>query len=80
MIETRKQLREFLEQDYKHYYRKGLTKRLFDTLLARENTYIWRYIKTMRYCDYYTTINISPHGVLSCIGGICENIIVIALS
>jgi serine O-acetyltransferase len=24
-------------------------------LFSRENTYIWRYVKTMRYCDYYTT-------------------------
>lgn len=55
MIETRQQLREFLKQDYKHYHREGFSKRLIDILLARENTYIWHYVKTMRYCNYYTT-------------------------
>lgn len=55
MIETRKQLRLVLEQDYSYYHRKNLCKRLLDNLLSRENIYIWHYIKTMRYCDYYTT-------------------------
>lgn len=55
MIETRKQLRRFLSAD-RYYYqngRKGL-KWLLDLLFARERTYIWHYVKIMRYCDYYT--------------------------
>lgn len=55
MIETRKQLRLVLELDYSYYHHKNLCKRLLDNLLSRENIYIWHYIKTMRYCDYYTT-------------------------
>lgn len=55
MIKTRQQLKSVLEQDYGYYHRKGIGKRCIDILFSRENIHIWRYVKTMRYCDYYTT-------------------------
>lgn len=55
MIKTKEQLKQVLRQDFVYYHRNGRAKRLYDILLSRENTCIWRYVKTMRYCDYYAT-------------------------
>ena len=55
VIRTRKELREFLECDKKHYIRHSLKNRITDIVLNRENYQIYRFVKDMRYVQYYTT-------------------------
>lgn len=55
MIKTLCQLKEILNLDYPYYHRSGKKALILDILFSRERVYIWKYIKTMRYCDYYTT-------------------------
>ena len=55
VIRTRKELREFLKCDKEIYIRNSLKKRLTDIFLKRENYLIYRFVKDMRYVQYYTT-------------------------
>ena len=55
VIRTRKELREFLRCDKEIYIRNSLKKRLTDIFLKRENYLIYRFVKDMRYVQYYTT-------------------------
>ena len=55
VIRTRKELREFLRCDKEIYIRNSLKKRLTDIFLKRENYLIYRFVKDMRYAQYYTT-------------------------
>lgn len=56
MIQTKEQLRQCLAAD-RECYRDGRRgwRWMLDLLLARERTVIWRYVRLMRRCDYYTT-------------------------
>ena len=55
MIQTREELRQCLAADKPYYQdgREGL-KWFLDLLFCRERTVIWRYVRIMRRCDYYT--------------------------
>lgn len=55
MISTRQQLSKVLLQDEVKYLRNSFKGRVLDALFRRENDVLWRFVKTMRYCDYYTT-------------------------
>lgn len=55
VIKTRKELREFLKSDKEIYIRPSLKKRLTDIFLVRENYQLYRFVKDMRYTQYYTT-------------------------
>lgn len=56
MIQTKEQLCQCLAAD-RECYRDGRRgwRWMLDLLLARERTVIWRYVRLMRRCDYYTT-------------------------
>ena len=58
MIKNKQELRIYLEQDSKNYKSQvqGWAKRFKANLLSNpisEQKYIWRYIKTLRYVEYY---------------------------
>lgn len=53
MIKNKKDLKEYLEADYK-YYKRDTKKKIKNTLMAEHLTLIWRYIKYLRYLEYYT--------------------------
>lgn len=56
MIRTRKELREYLAADMASYRRncgiKGLLRHLTDSPIS-DQWFIWKYIKTMRYAEFY---------------------------
>ena len=56
MIKTRKDLHEYLTADAASYSRncgiKGFLRHLSDSPIS-DQKYIWKYIKTMRYAEYY---------------------------
>ena len=53
-IKTHKELHEYIEADKRFYIRESLKKRLTDFFLGRENYRIYKFVKTMRYVQYYT--------------------------
>lgn len=53
IIENKNELKKVLQKDKDKYLRKTLRGRIYDILLHRENVVIWKYVKTMRYCQYY---------------------------
>ena len=55
LIKTRKELNDFLRSDKDIYIRHSLKERLTDLFLVRENVQIYRFVKAMRYTQYYTT-------------------------
>lgn len=52
MIKTRKQLKEWLKYEKELYSLK-----LFDKLTRNQMYYNWRYVKLLRYCEYYRNCN-----------------------
>ena len=55
IIKTRKELHDFLQSDKDIYIRHSLKERLTDIFLVRENVQLYRFVKAMRYTQYYTT-------------------------
>ena len=53
-IKTKEELHDFIEADKKIYLRDTLTKRMTDIFLGREEYHIYKFVKTMRYLQYYT--------------------------
>lgn len=53
-IKTKKELRDYIEADKRNYIRDSLKERLTDILLGRENYRIYKFVKTMRYVQYYS--------------------------
>jgi serine O-acetyltransferase len=58
MIDTRKKLHEYLKSDSSNYQKRtnGLYARLKNNLTTNpisDQRYIWKYIKTLRYTEYY---------------------------
>ena len=53
-IKTHKELHEYIEADKRFYIRESLKERLTDFFLGRENYRIYKFVKTMRYVQYYT--------------------------
>ena len=51
---NKKQLKDILFLDSKFYYYCDNKQYFMDLLLAREKVSIWNYVKTMRYCGYYS--------------------------
>ena len=54
MIASWEKLKFVLNNDKKIYIRTTFIGCFFDKLLCRENVVIWSYVKTMRYCEYWT--------------------------
>ena len=55
-IKNRKDLIEYIDADSKNYKRKpgilGKIRSVLNLSPISDHTYIWKYIKTMRYCEY----------------------------
>ena len=56
MIKTKQQLKECLKNDYK-YYNKGAKNKIRDVVTSEHLTQIWKYIKYLRYEEYYLNTN-----------------------
>lgn len=54
IIKTKNELHEYIEADKKNYIRDSYIERLTDIFLKRENYRIYKFVKTMRYMQYYT--------------------------
>lgn len=54
-IEDRNQLHSFINADKKVYLRDSFCKKMTDILLGRENWHIYKFVKTMRYAQYYSS-------------------------
>ena len=54
IIKTKKELHDFIEADKKNYLRNSVKERFTDFLLGRENYHIYKFVKSMRYVQYYT--------------------------
>ena len=53
-IKTKKELCDYIEADKRNYIRDSFKERLTDILLGRENYRIYKFVKTMRYVQYYS--------------------------
>lgn len=49
------ELKEILAKERKVYLADSWKQRLLDAFLNRESFKIWHFVKTMRYCDYYSS-------------------------
>ena len=56
MIKTKKELKKCLKNDYK-YYEKNLKDRVRDIITQEHLIEIWKYIKYLRYEEYYLNTN-----------------------